>query len=135
MFDLPGSSFAFVMATGISSIAAMRLGHGEVGAVLFAVNLISFPLLGLLMLVRLFRHPAAILAELRNHRTGAGFLAAVAATSIFGDQFVLFTSNSNIAAALWVASLVLWVGLIYTFFVAMTIKPAKPPLAAGLDGT
>jgi tellurite resistance protein TehA-like permease len=135
MFDLPGGSFAFVMATGIVSIAAMRLGHGEVGAVLFAVNLISFPLLWVLMLVRLFRHPAAILAESRNHRTGAGFLAAVAATSIVGDQFVLFTSNSNIAAALWVASLVLWVGLIYTFFVAMTIKPAKPPLAAGLDGT
>jgi tellurite resistance protein TehA-like permease len=101
---------------------------------LFAINLVAFPLLCGLMLVRLIRHPAAIFGELSDHRTGAGFLTAVAATSILGDQFVLFTSNRNVAAALWLASLVLWAGLIYAFFVAMTIKPVKPPLATGLDG-
>jgi hypothetical protein len=61
-------------------------------------------------------------------------LAAVAATAIVGDQFVLFASHSDIAAALWLASVVLWVGLIYAFFIAMTIQPVKPPLAMGLDG-
>jgi tellurite resistance protein TehA-like permease len=135
MFDLPGSSFAFVMATGIVSIAAMRLDYGEVGAVLFAINLIAFPLLCVLMLIRLIQHPAAMVGELRNHRTGVGFLTTVAATSIAGDQFVLFGSNSAIAAALWLASLVLWVGLIAAFFVSMTIDPMKPPLAEGLDGS
>jgi len=122
------------MATGIVSIAAQRLGHGEVAVPLFAVNLLAFPSLCVLMLVRLIRHPAAILSELRNHRTGAGFLTAVAATSILGSQFVLFRSNRDAAAALWLASLVLWVGLIYTFFVAMTVKRVKPPLVTGLDG-
>ena len=135
VFDLPGGSFAFVMATGIVSIAALRLGRGEVAAALLAVNLIAFPLLCVLMFVRLFQHPTAVLAELRNHRTGAGFLTAVAATSIFGSQFVLFGLNTEAAAALWLTSLVLWVGLIYTFFVAMTVKSVKPPLATGLDGT
>jgi tellurite resistance protein TehA-like permease len=135
VFDLPGGSFAFVMATGIVSIAALRLGRGEVAAALFAVNLVAFPLLCVLMLVRLIRHPATILAELRNHRTGAGFLTAVAATSMLGSQFVLFGPNRTAAAALWLASLVLWVGLIYVFFVAMTVKRVKPPLATGLDGT
>ena len=134
VFNLPGGSFAFVMTTGIVSLAAMRLGYDEVAAALFAVNLAAFPLLCVLMLVRLIRHPAAILSELRNHRSGPGFLTAVAATSIFGDQLILFASNSEFAAALWLASLVLWVGLIYAFFVAMTIKPVKPPLARGLDG-
>jgi hypothetical protein len=38
IFDVPGGSFAFVMATGIVSIAAMRLGHGKVGALLFGLN-------------------------------------------------------------------------------------------------
>src|SRR5262249_40980876 len=71
----------------------------------------------------------------RNHRTGPGFLTAVAATSILGSQFVLFRSNRDAAAALWVMSLVLWIGLIYAVFVAMTIKRVKPPLATGLDGT
>lgn len=73
VFDLSGGSFAFIMATGIVSIAAMRLGRGEVAAGLFAVNLVAFPLLWVLMLIRLARHPAAVLGELRNHRTGAGF--------------------------------------------------------------
>jgi hypothetical protein len=73
VLDLPGGSFAFVMATGIVSIAAMRLGRGEVAAALFAINLIAFPLLCVLMLVRLFRHPTTVLTELRNHRTGPGF--------------------------------------------------------------
>jgi tellurite resistance protein TehA-like permease len=134
MSDLPGGSFVFVMATGIVSIAAMRLDYGKVGASLFALNLVAFPLLCVLMLVRVFRHPVAVLGELRSHRTGASLLTAVAATSIVGDQFVLFASNYRIAAGLWLASMVLWAGLIYAFFVAMTIKPVKPPLAVGLDG-
>ena len=64
------------------------------------------------MFVRLFQHPTAVLAELRNHTTGAGFLTAVAATSIFGSQFVLFGLNTEAAAALWLTSLVLWVGAV-----------------------
>jgi tellurite resistance protein TehA-like permease len=134
VFGLPGGSFAFVMATGIVSIAAMRLGRGEIAAALFAVNLVAFPLLWVLMLVRLVRCPAAVLGEMCDHKTGAGFLTAVAATSILGNQFVLFVSNRDVAAALWLCSLALWVGLIYAFFVAMTIKPMKPPLVTGLDG-
>ena len=122
------------MATGIVSIAAMRLGRGEIAVALFAINLVAFPLLWVLMLVRLVRYPAAVLGELCDHKTGAGFLTAVAATSILGNQFVLFASNREVAAALWLGSLALWVGLVYAFFVAMTIKPVKPPLATGLDG-
>jgi tellurite resistance protein TehA-like permease len=135
VLDLPGGSFAFVMATGIVSLAAMSVGYEQVAAALFAINLVAFPLLCVLMLVRSFRQPAAILSELSNHRTGAAFLTVVAAMSIFGDQFALLASNRQIAAALWIGSLTLWIGLVYAFFVAMTIKPVKPPLASGLDGT
>jgi hypothetical protein len=134
VFDLPGGSFAFVMATGIVSIAAAQLGRGEIAAALFAINLVAFPLLCVLMLIRMFQRPATILSELRNYQTGAGFLTAVAAASILGSQFVLLASNRPVAAALWLLSLALWVGLIYAFFVAMTIRRVKPPLATGLDG-
>ena len=123
------------MATGIISIAALRLRRGEIAAALFAVNLVAFPLLWVSMLVRVVRHPSAVLGELGNHRTGAGFLTAVAANCILGNQLVLFVSNREVAAALWLGSLALWVGLTYAFFVAITVAPAKPPLAAGLDGT
>ena len=72
-------------------------------------------LLCVLMLVRLFRHPLTVLRELRDHRTGAAFLTAVAATSILSSQFFLLVSNRGVAAALWLLALALWVGLIYTF--------------------
>ena len=62
-------------------------------------------------------------------------MTVVAATSILGDQFVLFGANRQVAAALWIASLALWIGFVYAFFVAMTIRRVKPPLAMGLDGT
>jgi hypothetical protein len=68
VFDLPGGSFSFVMATGIVSFAAAQLGRGEIGAGLFAINLVSFPLLCVLMLIRMFQRPATILSELRNIR-------------------------------------------------------------------
>ena len=123
------------MATGIVSIAAMRLGRIEVAAALFAVNLIAFPLLCVFMLVRLIQHPLGVLNELGDHLTGAGLLTVVAATSILGDQFVLLASNRQVAAALWIGSLALWIGLVYAFFVAMTIRRVKPPLALALDGT
>jgi tellurite resistance protein TehA-like permease len=87
------------------------------------------------MFVRVFRHPAAVVSELSNHRTGAGFLTVIAATSILGDQLALLAASRQVAAALWVGSLALWFGLVYAFFFAMTIKPVKPPLALGLDGT
>ena len=135
LLNLPGGGFAFVMATGIVSLAAVRLGYDKVAAPLFAVNLVAFPVLCALLFVRLVRHPAAILGELRRHRTAAGFLTAVAAISILGDQFALLGSNDQAAAALWICSLIRWFGLVYAFFAALTIAPVKPPLALGLDGS
>jgi hypothetical protein len=40
VLDLSGGSFAFVMATGIVSLAFMRIGHDAIGAALFALNLV-----------------------------------------------------------------------------------------------
>jgi tellurite resistance protein TehA-like permease len=135
MATLPVGSFAFVMATGIVSIAAARLGYRKLAEGLFAVNLIAFPLLWMLIIVRLARHGSVILAGLADGKTAASFLTTVAATSLIGDQFVLLASGREVAAALWLCALSLWVGLIYAFFAVMTIKPVKPPLAASLDGT
>jgi len=135
LLNLPGGGFAFVMATGIVSLAAMRLGYEKVAALLFAVNLVAFPVLCALVFVRLVRCREAVLSELRKHRTAAGFLTIVAAISILGNQFAPPGSNDQAAAALWICSLILWFGLVYAFFAAPTIAPVKPPLALGLDGS
>lgn len=133
--DLPGGSFAFVMATGIVAIALRRLGFVRVAEPLFALDLAAYPILWILTLCRLALQPRAVLAELRQHRTAAGFLTMVAGTNVFGSEIALFTSDRHLAAALWLAAGVLWVGLGYAFFAQLTTRPAKPPLGDGLNGS
>jgi tellurite resistance protein TehA-like permease len=133
--DLPGGSFAFVMATGIISIDAERQGFRRLALGLFAISAIAFVLLAVLTILRLARKPAVMLRELSSHETGAGFLTLVAGTGILANELVLLSSFSNLAACLWVAACALWVLLVYTFSMELTVMPAKPPLEIGLDGS
>jgi tellurite resistance protein TehA-like permease len=133
--DLPGGCFAFVMATGIVSIAAAMQGLDAAAAGLFGINIVGFAILTLLTLVRLIWYPAALLAELSHHRRGPAFLTVVAATGVLGNEFALQTAYQEVATALWIAACGLWVLLVYALLIALTIKPAKPPIATGLDGT
>src|SRR6516165_7814578 len=64
--DLPGGSFAFVMATGIVSIADGLIGLGGFATLLLAINLVAFPALSVAVLLRLVQRPSAFLAELRD---------------------------------------------------------------------
>ncbi len=133
--DLPPGSFAFVMATGIVSIAAALLGFGRISSLLLAVNSAGFLVLWILTILRLIYLPSALIADLRDHRRGPGFLTVVAGTNVLGDQISLLTSHQDIAAALWFVGGVLWIGLVYCFFGAVTTRTTKPSLTAGLDGT
>ena len=132
--DLPSGSFAFVMATGIVSIAAALADFGWIARFLLMVNIGAFALLCLLTLCGLMLRPAAFIAELRDHRRGPSVLTVVAATNVLGDQIALLTPHQDIAAALWLAGGALWIGLVYCLFAALTITPAKPSLATGLNG-
>ncbi|HEX3863007.1 MAG TPA: tellurite resistance/C4-dicarboxylate transporter family protein [Stellaceae bacterium] len=129
----PGS-FAFVMATGIVSIAAASVGLGGIARVLFAINLVAFPGLWLLLLVRLCRRPAGLLADFADDRRGPGLLTIVAGTCVMGSQIALLTTDLALVPPLWIAAGLLWLGLIYGLFAAMTIRPEKLPLDDGLSG-
>jgi tellurite resistance protein TehA-like permease len=133
--DLPSGSFAFVMATGIVSIAAELLGFGRIASLLLGLNAAGFLALWVLTFLRLIYFPSAVIADLRDHRRGPAFLTVVAGTNVLGDQISLLTSHQDIATALWLLGCALWVGLVYCFFAAATIRATKPPLTAGLDGT
>jgi tellurite resistance protein TehA-like permease len=132
--ELPCGSFAFVMATGIVSIAAALNGMGRIANLRFILNLFAFPVLWLLLLLRLRYHPCAVLADLQDYHRGPSLLTIVAGTCILGDQVSLLTAHQVIAAALWVGAAIVWAVLIYCPF-ALTIKPMKPPLDAGIDGS
>jgi tellurite resistance protein TehA-like permease len=126
--DLPTGSFAFVMATGIISIAAALLGFARFASVLLTVNAVAFLLLWVLTLLRGVYCSSAVIADLCNHRRGPGFLTVAAGTNVFGRQIAQLTPHQDIAASLWLLGGMLWVGLVYSLFAAFVTRAAKPLL-------
>lgn len=132
---VPAASFAAVMATGIVSLCAQLLGVPAVDVGLFAINGVLYVALCLLTVLRLARAPAGVLAELGDHRRGAGFLAIVAATCVLGAQTILIADSVVIATALLVLGAALWLVLLYALLTVLTIRADKPPLAESIDGS
>lgn len=132
--DLFPAYFALVMATGIVSIACHLLGWDGLAFPLFYLNIFFYAVLWLLILARIFRYPARLLADLTDHGRSAGFFTLVAGTNVLGVQFALLVSNQTAAYILWIAGLILWLFLIFTFFTMMIVKQEKPGLETGING-
>lgn len=132
--DLYPGSFALVMATGIVSIAAHFMGLIPVAWALFVINLVAYPALWVLTLLRVAWHPSRVLADLTDHDRGPGFFTTVAATSVLGRQFEFLTGEALIPIAIWGLALALWVVLMYGFLAAVMVRESKPSLAGGLNG-
>lgn len=132
--ELHPAYFALVMATGIVSIACHLLGMDFLAFPLFYLNQFFYAVLWLLFLARLFRHSSRVLADLSNHNAGAGFFTIIAGTNVLGSQFVILSSDQQIAFILWLVGFALWLVLIYAFFTLMTLKEDKPPLESGING-
>jgi tellurite resistance protein TehA-like permease len=126
--------FALVMATGIVSIAAQLLKIPIVPSVLLGVNLVAYAVLWILTFLRIARHRDAVVADLMDHQRSVGFFTTVAATSVLGSQLVLVANQPQAGFVLWVATVVLWLVLIYAVFTALTVKETKPPLDEGING-
>jgi tellurite resistance protein TehA-like permease len=126
--------FALVMATGIVSLAAHLLGLPVVPELLFGLNLVFYPVLWILTLIRAIRHRARFVADLSHHGRAVGFFTTVAATCVLGSQCLLVADARAPAFWLWVVGIVLDVLLIYTIFTALTVKTEKPTLADGING-
>jgi tellurite resistance protein TehA-like permease len=126
--------FALVMATGIVSIAAKLLAMDRIAMALLVINVIAYLTLCALTIVRVVRFPRDVFADLTDHQRGVGFFTTVAATSVLGSQLMILLHTRSIAFALWIATLVLWIALIYSVFTALTVKETKPALDAGISG-
>jgi tellurite resistance protein TehA-like permease len=126
--------FALVMATGIVSVACHLLGGEPLAQALFAVNVVAYPVLVVMTLLRAALHPREFFADLCDHQRGVGFFTVVAGTSVLGVQLVVVREDPATAFALWVVAIVLWVLLTYAVFAAFTVKETKPSLAEGING-
>jgi tellurite resistance protein TehA-like permease len=126
--------FALVMATGIVSIASRLMAVPFVPVALFALNVIFYPTLWILTLLRIRRHRARFIADLSHHGRAVGFFTMVAATCVLGSQCIVIADAPGVAFWLWVLGIVLYVVLTYSVFTILTVKEHKPPLAEGING-
>lgn len=128
------ASFSLVMATGIVSVACHLHGYGVLAGALFYANLVFYLVLWGLILARVVRFGARVAADLGHHGRSVGFFTMVAATCVLGSQTWLLHAAWGPAALLWALGILLWAGLTYTIFTALTIKQSKPPLEEGIHG-
>ncbi|MFI5298593.1 MAG: tellurite resistance/C4-dicarboxylate transporter family protein [Polyangiales bacterium] len=126
--------FALVMATGIVSIASQLVGVPILPKALFALNLVFYPTLWVLTVLRAFRHRERFLTDVSHHGRAVGFFTIVAATCVLGSQCLVVAQRADIALWLWILGIVLYVVLVYSVFTILMVKENKPPLAEGLNG-
>ena len=133
--DLSPACFGMVMATGIVSIASHLLGMPTVAHGLLWLNVPVYGVLWCLTGIRIVRYPARFFDDLIGHRQGPGFFTMVAGSAVLGTQFVLLANAWRTGMAFWLFALVLWIGLTYAIFTALTVKAVKPPLDEGINGS
>jgi len=132
--DLFPGYFALVMATGIISIACFLLGMKMISIILLMINLIAYVTLCLLLLLRLLFFFPRVKADINDHVRGPGFFTVVAGTCVLGSALLIVLDRYRPAMVLWIAGIILWVVIMYTFFTAITVRENKPTIETGLNG-
>jgi tellurite resistance protein TehA-like permease len=111
--------FALVMATGIVSNALLFEGHHAWSNVLFAVNVVAYPWLFLLTILRLAWFRRALWTDLIDPHLVFSFFTLVAGTNVFGVGMHLRGFGST-AMLMWLLALIVWLVLIYFSFGVLT---------------
>jgi tellurite resistance protein TehA-like permease len=131
---LTPASFAFVMATGIVALAAHQQGLAAVARTLFPLAAVAWVVLWGLTLLRLARHPARVLADLRDHLRGPGFFTAVAGTAVLASGCIALQVSLTAATLLGAFAFLLWVAITYGLFLLLITQAQKPLLHEGISG-
>ena len=127
--------FALAMSTGIISIASNMLGYEVISKWLFVINNIEFVALLIIFILRLLFFFPDFKRDLSSHAEGAGFLTIIAASCILGSEYGLLEFHFERAVILWCFALFMWLILVYSFFILVTIKKQKPTLEDGINGS
>lgn len=129
------SYFALVMSTGIISVASNLLGYHLISYGFFILNNIAFYILAIIYIVRLLFFFPAFKKDMATPAAGAGFLTIVAATCIVGIEHAVLKNQFMASIVFWGIALVVWLILIYSFFILVTIRHSKSSLEKGINGS
>lgn len=126
--------FAMVMATGALSLSLWYLDVPLAAEVLLYFNVFIFVLLLVLNGVRLLFNTNDFVQDLNDNGKGPGFFTLIAASGVLGSQFVIIKNMAETGFVFWVAALIIWLILMYTFFTLIIIKKAKPLVDESVNG-
>src|SRR5699024_2437768 len=93
--------FAMVMTTGILSISMHLLSWPLIPKILLGFNVVTYLVLWMMTLIRLFKYFPRFLSDLASHHKGAGFFTLVAGTCVLGSQILIITGDTTIPLVLW----------------------------------
>jgi tellurite resistance protein TehA-like permease len=127
--------FAMVMATGIVSIDTYLHDVPIVPTALLWLNALILAALVVATLARMLRYPQAFADDIRSHSRGVGFFTTVAGIAVFGTQLIVLTDAARVAAVFCIAAAILLALVTYGELAVLTVKPDKPSLADGLNGS
>ena len=126
--------FALAMATGIVAIACHLFGLSELASALSWINIVVYPMLWILFIVRAVMFRKNVIADWHDHKRAPGYFTMVATTGVLGTQTILLNWNVLLAQSLWFLCLALWAICTYTVFTLLTVGEKKPNLAEGING-
>lgn len=126
--------FALVMATGIVSIGLFLWQYAVLARVFLYANIFFYSILWLILIARVIKYPKIVWDDLHHHARGVTFLTLVAGNNVLGSQLALISARLDIAQALWIVGLVLWIMLLYTFFLVNIMKEPKPAFEQSISG-
>lgn len=131
---LPPGSFAFVMASGILSTAFEQVHWSVVSVVLLVIAIAGGVVIAVAQIWRLCAYPRELSADVRNPAVSFGFLTVVAAINVVGVR--LFTPHAPLATiVLTIASVPLWILLVYGLPAALMLGPTTSPAIQSADGS
>lgn len=116
--------FALIMATGIISNGFYLLDLKAISTALLVVDSAAFLILIPATVARAIMFPRLLWADLINPRLVFSFFTIVAGANVFGVQLLL-RGNVEIALALWLFSLAVWVPLSYFSFSVLTFRDTE----------
>lgn len=127
------SYFALVMATGIVSMAADIFELSVFAKPLFYFNIGAYVILLIMLSLRLIFYLPQLKRDVFNSSRSFGFLTIVAATSILGQQFIIYEENYVVARILFYVAFFLWIVLIYMLFTIIAVNKEKLSLGQGMN--
>lgn len=129
----PGA-FAFVMATGIVSVAMAHKDLDVLSSVLLVLAVTGYVVLVVATLHRALTHPRALGADLTHPGRAFGFFTFVAATNVLGTRLAL-DGRHRIALGLLLTGWVSWLVLGYLVPAGALLRRTERSVVSQADGS